>query len=120
MGTDMISCDSEHGGLFHKRCVAYDDTDKADDSSFWYCGACDRVRADESEDDPHFVPVELGAPTVTGIRVAVETCISEIPMVAMIRGFETRKAIARKIIQANGGNNFSNHFRTEENRDHLQ
>jgi hypothetical protein len=43
MGTDMISCDGRFGGLFHRRCVNYDDAEMAASADFWLCAACECV-----------------------------------------------------------------------------
>ena len=48
MGTDMVCCDSDAGGLFHKKCVQYDELDE-ETEEHWFCVACDTLIEDGYE-----------------------------------------------------------------------
>lgn len=114
MGSDMIPCDRDCGGLFHKSCVGYNqETEVAAGRDHWYCVACDTlidgdeyVPLDQIED-----PVEMSSSSVTALKLGVQQALDECGMDFFVRGFETRKEVIRKIAEAEGTHNYDMHWR---------
>ena len=117
-GRDMICCDRDGGGLFHKSCVRYDEVDEMESGrENWYCVACDSLLSDseyvpmrELED-----PVEISSSTVAALRMAVEKALGELELDFFVRGFETRKEILKKILDAEGSHDYDTHWRKPKN-----
>jgi hypothetical protein len=117
-GRDMICCDRDGGGLFHKLCVRYDEVDEMESGrENWYCVACDSLLSDseyvplrELED-----PVEISSSTVAALRMAVEKALGELELDFFVRGFETRKEILKKILDAEGSHDYDTHWRKPKN-----
>ena len=112
MGTDMIACDGEYGGLFHKKCVDYDE-EEALEADFWYCAGCDMVKSVE------YVPLEeieerpISGNNPDALNKAVELALDEILLESFERGFETRREIICKVVESKGSNSYKIHWRNE-------
>jgi hypothetical protein len=110
MGTDMIACDGPTGGLFHKKCVGYDEQVAAE-ADFWYCAACQPL------DEEEYVPLEqieerpISGTNPFALHKAVQIALGEIPLDSFKRGFETRCEIIKKVVADEGGNSYSMHWR---------
>ena len=110
MGTDMIACDGPTGGLFHKKCIGYNE-EVAMEADFWYCTACQPL-ADED-----YVPLEqieerpISGTNPYALDKAVRMALDEIPLDTFKRGFETRQEIIKKVAEDKGGNSYSMHWR---------
>jgi hypothetical protein len=120
MGTDMVACDSIYGGLFHKSCVDYVEADEEEMNDFWYCQVCNTFLPDEQEAYCHELPEDMSSASVPALRAAVEASIQQIAESKIKRGFETRKAIVKKVLDDNGGNTFTLHWRREKQDEEKQ
>ena len=83
----------------------------------WYCVACDSLLSDseyvplrELED-----PVEISSSSVAALRIAVEKARGELELDFFVRGFETRKEILKKILDAEGSHDYDTHWRKPKN-----
>jgi hypothetical protein len=117
MGTDMIPCDTECGGLFHKTCVGVTDDDLRE-SDFWYCPACTDILGDEKyefqEELPEFHAVHKGEDTLPGLIMAMEEALDHVTPQIMERGFETMEQYWWGIIEAEGGHDYEKHWRKKK------
>jgi hypothetical protein len=122
MGTDMVACDGRWGGLFHKSCARYDeDEELREGNDTWFCPACDSlpdVNNDGSEEDKMEEIEErpLHENSVPGLLNAIDQALSELPREAFDRGFESRRVFFEKIVEAEGRNDYDQHFRSERKR----
>jgi hypothetical protein len=118
-GTDMVTCDSAFGGLFHKSCVEYDVNDvEEEDEVHWLCPICDcylddGVGADELAQIDE-VPLSLN--NVEGISSAIHHAFRKVDRDTLEKGFETRLAFLRAIRDANGTNSYEKHWRPHKKR----
>lgn len=109
MGKDMISCDGRFGGLFHRKCVGYDEAEMAAEADFWLCAAC------ECLGDAEYIPLEeieeclISGNNGKALDKAVLLALADVPLQSFKRGFETRRAIMNKIVEAEGGNSYKMH-----------
>ncbi len=119
MGTDMVSCDGRWGGLFHKKCVAYDEAaELVDGYDNWFCLACDAL-PEEEENDDEMQDIEeypCHEDSVRGLLCAIDRVLAELPREAFVRGFESRREFFKKIIETGGRNDYDLHFRAERKR----
>lgn len=122
MGSDMISCDGHFGGLFHKTCARYvEAAEILDGSDNWFCLACDLVlENDDGERDWDVVDAVDECPchenSVQGMQAAIRQALGDLSPQAVARGFESRRAFFQKIVDAEGGNDFDQHYRGERKR----
>lgn len=112
MGSDMICCDSDAGGLFHKKCVDYDEDD-AFEHDHWYCAACDTLIEDQYKGLDEIEDRPISGNNVQALKRAVDYALYEVPLKSFVRGFETRRAIIKKVLEAEGKNNYDMHWRKE-------
>jgi len=118
-GTDMVTCDSAFGGLFHKTCVEYDADDlDEDDEDYWLCPVCDvhlddRAGADELA---KIDEVPLSNNTVEGIAAAIEHACQKVDRKQLEDGFQTRLAFLGAIRDAEGTNSYEKHWRPHRKR----
>ncbi len=114
VGGDMVTCDSAFSGLFHKRCVAYNEDDWADNGDFeWRCPICDAFLGDgDGTDELHEIDeVPLSDNTVAGIEKAVNEAMRRVTRDQMDRGFTSRRAFLEAIRDTGGGNTYDLHWR---------
>lgn len=115
-GSDMIVCDGPGGGLFHKKCVKYNE-EREGPSEVWRCAACELFGDEERWEETDIVSEgELGGNNLAAIRASVSQAVKKMqkkPSV-FVRGFETRLAILEKIVKCNGGNDYNLHWRREK------
>jgi hypothetical protein len=112
MGTDMICCDSDGGGLFHKKCVNYNEDD-AIQCDNWFCPACDSLIEDQYIGLEEIEQRPISGNNVQALKKAVEYSLAEVPLESFFRGFETRRAIIKKVLETEGNNDYDMHWRRE-------
>lgn len=118
-GTDMITCDSAFGGLFHKKCVEYNLQDVEDgDEVDWMCPVCDLYLEDGDGADElsQIDEVPLSLNNVEGIASAIKHAFSQVDSEALNMGFQTRLAFLEAIRDAHGTNSYEKHWRPHQNR----
>lgn len=114
VGGDMVTCDSAFSGLFHKRCVAYDEGDWADNCDVeWRCPICDAFLGDSDGTDElrDIDEVPLSENTVAGIEGAVNEAMRKVTRTQIERGFESRRKFLEAIRSSSGGNTYDLHWR---------
>ena len=120
MGSDMVSCDGQWGGLFHKSCVHYDEAEEVrEERDLWFCPACDSLALVNEAEDDEMAAIEerpLHENSVNGLIGAINAALDELPRDAFERGFESRRAFFEKIVEAEGRNDYDLHFRAERKR----
>lgn len=126
MGTDMVSCDGHWGGLFHKACARYDESQELrEGNDTWFCPACDSLPEAERDaladnDWDELEHIDPGCPlhenSVTGLLGAIDAALKELPRDAFERGFESRREFFEKIVAAEGRNDYDLHFRAARKR----
>jgi hypothetical protein len=112
MGGDMVCCDSGAGGLFHKKCVVYDE-ESAVELEKWYCPACDTLVEDQYMGLEEIETRPISGNNVEALKKAVEFSFAEVPLKTYIRGFETRRVFITKVLESEGNNNYEMHWRRE-------
>lgn len=115
----MITCDSSHSGLFHKRCVGYDVNDLEDEDCVdWKCPVCDFFDVSKEDLDAleEIEQVPISNNDVEGIQAAIKEAVQAVTRDQMIRGFETRKYVLQAILDAEGGNAYEKHWRGKQKR----
>ncbi len=112
MGGDMICCDSSAGGLFHKKCVDYDE-EEAEQVENWFCPACDTLVDDNNVGLEDVESRPISGNNVDALKKAVELSFDEVPYESFVRGFETRRMFIQKVLESNGDNNYEMHWRRE-------
>ena len=60
-------------------------------------------------------PVEISSSSVAALRIAVEKALDELQLDFFVRGFETRKEILKKILDAEGSHDYDTHWRKPKN-----
>jgi hypothetical protein len=122
-GYDMVTCDSECHGLFHRKCVEYDEEREDDEGNeAWYCPACSLVPEEEEEDEvdgedgPEIEEHVCHENSVLGVLAAIDKSLERLPRDAFVRGFESRRVFLQKIVDAEGGNDYDMHYRGERKR----
>lgn len=119
LGTDMITCDSVFGGLFHKTCVEYDADDVEDEDEIdWLCPVCNHFLEDGDGADElaEIDEVPLSQNTVGGISAAIKSAFIQVDRTQLEKGFETRLAFLQAIRDANGTNSYDKHWRPHKKR----
>ncbi len=114
MGGDMVQCDSDCNGLFHKKCVNYEN---GEDLEAWYCLACDGLIDDEYDPVESFEERPISANNLDGLKGGVEAALAALDVDTCLRGFETRQEFMRKIVQVQGRNDYELHWRHKSERD---
>jgi hypothetical protein len=111
----MIACDSDVGGLFHKRCVGYDEGQELEEERcHWYCPACDTLLDDPENFDElpeELAGINLSSNALEGLVTAVREAVESVPAETFLQGFQTRQAIMKRIVDANGRNDYDIHWR---------
>ncbi len=110
MGTDMICCDSDAGGLFHKKCVQYDELEEGNEEH-WFCVACDTLIEDGYESLESIEERPISANNVDALKLAITEALDAIPHDSFVRGFESRKQFIRLIHESDGDNAYNKHWR---------
>lgn len=119
LGTDMVTCDSAFGGLFHKTCVEYEADDVEDEDEIdWLCPVCNCFLEDGDGTDElaEIDEVPLSQNTVGGISAAIKSAFIQVDRTQLEKGFETRLAFLRAIRDANGTNSYDKHWRPHKKR----
>jgi hypothetical protein len=121
MGTDMVSCDGRWEGLVHKSCAGYDEAEELqEEHDAWFCLACDSLPVADGDggDDDEMEEIEQRPPHenyVNGFIRAIDAALAELPRDAFEHGFESR-VFFKKIVGAEGRNDYNLHFRAERKR----
>jgi hypothetical protein len=110
MGTDMVCCDSDAGGLFHKKCVQYDEFEE-ENEEHWFCVACDTLIKDEYESLETIEERPISGNNVYALKLAITEAVDEIPYESFVRGFESRKEFIKLIHESDGDNTYNKHWR---------
>lgn len=110
MGTDMICCDSDAGGLFHKKCVQYDEFEE-ETEEHWFCVACDTLIEDGYESLESIEERPISGNNVYALKLAISEALDEIPHESFVRGFESRKEFIRLVHESGGDNTYNKHWR---------
>jgi hypothetical protein len=110
----MVQCDSDCNGLFHKKCVNYEN---GEDLEAWYCLACDGLIDDEYDPVESFEERPISANNLDGLKGGVEAALAALDVDTCVRGFETRQEFMRKIVQVQGRNDYEMHWRHKSERD---
>ncbi len=116
MGGDMICCDNGGGGLFHKKCVNYNEEDAAQVEN-WFCSACDTLVGDEDVALEDLESRPISGNNVDALLKAVELSFDEVPYESFVRGFETRRMFIQRVLESKGDNNYEMHWRREARND---
>jgi transposase len=112
MGTDMISCDSDCGGLFHRKCANYDE-EVAVDTDHWYCAACDTLINDQYVGLEEIEARPISGNNVQALERAVQYALHEVSQESFERGFQTRREIIKKVLSCAGKNDYNMHWRRQ-------
>jgi hypothetical protein len=110
MGTDMVCCDSDAGGLFHKKCVQYDELEE-ENEEHWFCVACDTLIEDGYESLESIEERPISGNNVYALQLAIAEGLEEIPLDSFVRGFESRKEFIRLVHGSDGDNTYNKHWR---------
>jgi hypothetical protein len=110
MGTDMICCDSDAGGLFHKKCVQYDVLEE-ENEEHWFCVACDTLIEDGYESLESIEERPISGNNVYALKLAITEALDEIRHESFVRGFESRKEFIRLVHESDGDNTYNKHWR---------
>jgi hypothetical protein len=110
MGTDMVCCDSDAGGLFHKKCVQYDELEE-ENEEHWFCVACDTLIEDGYESLESIEERPISGNNVYALQLAIAEGLEEIPLDTFVRGFESRKEFIRLVHGSDGDNTYNKHWR---------
>jgi hypothetical protein len=78
MGTDMVCCDSDAGGLFHKKCVQYDELEEENEAN-WFCVACDTLIEDGYESLESIEERPISGNNVYALKLAITEALDEVP-----------------------------------------
>jgi hypothetical protein len=116
MGGDMICCDSGGGGLFHKKCVDYNEEEAAQVEN-WYCSACDTLVDDEYVALEDLESRPISGNNVDALKKAVELSFDEVPYESFVRGFETRRMFIQRVLDSKGDNGYEMHWRRQARKD---
>jgi hypothetical protein len=85
MGGGMVCCDSDAGGLFHKKCVEYDEESIAQVQK-WFCPACDTLAEDQYVELEENESRPISGNNVQALKRAVEYAFAEVPLESFVRG----------------------------------
>jgi hypothetical protein len=110
MGTDMVCCDSDAGGLFHKKCVQYDELEE-ENEEHWLCVACDTLIEDGYEPLESIEERPISGNNVYALQLAISEALDEIPHESFVRGFESRKEFIKLVHGSDGDNTYNKHWR---------
>lgn len=112
MGSDMICCDRDNGGLFHQSCVRIPEGG-FEGSLNWFCIACDGLKDNgfEGIELEEFEAANLSENSVAGVELAIKEAFNKMPLDKIIRGWETWQETLRKIVAGGGGNQYNMHHR---------
>ncbi len=110
MGTDMVCCDSDAGGMFHKKCVQYDELEEENEANR-FCVACDTLIEDGYESLESIEECPISGNNVYALKLAITEALDKIPHESFVRGFESRKVFIRLVHESDGDNTYNKHWR---------